>query len=253
MNGNKAMKRVFPIFFKGLMVVLGVVVGRLRSAYTLLTNPTVTMDARGKFASSSSVGGLTRLVPHSKGQQDTNPIMIVDHVRQTLSQYFNPDRVSSIGLLSVPPLTADASEQVMELLKLHTIVGHELRRDHQVRVLEVSLGSVRNSLDLRTSPGGEAKKKLIELFKSSSVQHDSTSTNSAFQTMAESWGVARLIAQRETVAQFKRDFPDQVSRLREDVMKRKVFRDHDKATSAILSELVESEVDKMLMKRFGIH
>ena len=92
------------------------------------------------------------------------------------------------------------------------------------------------------------------MFKAAVPDHEVCGTNTGYQTMSESWGVAIVLERQRLLAEIRSMWPDLVERARADVRNRKLFRPSSvaKANHKVLTELIENEVDRILIKRFKL-
>ena len=247
------------------MVVVGVTVGRLRAAYTLIRRPRITVPSDVKsrpVIPEREV--LTRLVPLQSISTEAHPDTIVDAIRTSVESSYSIDTCTTpeyndlfCGLLDPPPLTSPeqwSRGTSLALIRLHAIVAHELRRQFRVPVNHISIGTARMSLGIAEGSAGDAKRGMVAQFKETVVDRDESSTGSGFQTMAESWAVATALERTRLISELRNSFPDLVQRARNEVNHRKLFQKSDvnKLKDSVMSDLVEAEVDKLLIKRFSL-
>jgi hypothetical protein len=234
------------------MSILGVTVSRHRAAYTFISRPVIGMDTNSKLILQKPVT-CTRIINRIKGKPEEDPFCVMTAIRSTLllPKINSHEPVNGAGILGLPSLTADSSQEALCLVKFHAVVAHELRREFGKPVNEISIASVRSELGLGSSTGAEAKRNLFERFQGEVVDHDASSTNSVHQAMAESWGVAYVLQRRRILNEIKTLFPETPARIAAEVSKRRVFRDRGDIKDEVVEELINSEVDKILLKRLG--
>lgn len=255
MNGRSVMKSPFiPIFdCRDFMSVLGVTLSRNRAAYTIISLPVVEMDKQSKLIVIEKPKVCTRTISRLKGKPEEDPFCFMSAIRSSLGL---PGMNSSMpvrdaGILGLPSISSDSSADAINLLKFHAVIAHELRREFGIPVNEIPIASVRRELGLGSSNGSDAKRKLVECFQLEVSDRDSSSTNNVHQTMAESWGVAHVLQRRQLIKEIRTRFPEAPERVANEVRNRKVFRDRGNAKDEVIHELINSEVDKILLKRLG--
>ena len=239
------------------MTVVGVTFTRLRTAFTIISRCPIlpTEGAESLIVPKPHI--VTRLVHHRRNNLDDEADLILTNITSSLDSLQNPsDGTASytptIGALSLPPIDRDSSSSDLELFKLHTIVSHQLRRTFRSTVSEIPIGAVRFGLGISSNKGSDSKRDLIALFKNSSADHVESSTSSGHQSMAESWGVAKVLDRKKILCDARDSLPGLLESIRKEVLKKKIFRDSDKIKKDILSELVDTEVNKILMRRLGL-
>jgi len=252
MNGMRNASRIFS---REVMAVVGLTLNRLRSAFTVITRESLSSIHSTETPLIGKPQFVTRLVQHGRRDIDDDSNRILDSVSATIES-LNLDSGASkvaefrLGILAPPP--SDWSDSDIEFFKFHTIVSHQLRQRFRTKVSEIPIGAIRFNLGISSSKSCDSKKKLIDMFKSSSVDHDNASTTSGYQTMAESWGVARVLDKKRVLNEVYERNPLLIDRIRSEVSKKKIFRDSSNLKTDILSELVDSQIETILSKRLGL-
>lgn len=248
------------------MVVLGVTVSRLRAAYTSIARPRlVSIDMERNPITIPPAVIHTKLVSFQNVPADSQPDTFIEAIRLGLKLFDTESKllsdealnVSAVGLLDTPPLPAHAGSgrgTSLDLIKLHAIVSHEIRKEFRLPVSSFSIGSARFALGISDATASDAKRGMIAQFKEAVLNRDDTSTVSGYQAMAESWSVSVALERARLLSELKHLFPGMVERARVDVSRRKVFQKSDvvKVKDSVISQLVDAEVDKLLIKRFNL-
>ena len=264
--------RVGPKFFtfgRSAMAVVGIALGRLRSAFTVMQRHRLevpaTSDSRYEVP---AVTTITRLVHHSNLMTTSRPIQIITSMTASTLRETNgfthqdvspivPQPFTSVGVLDLPPLhshSSQTSETSMELVRAHGVLCHEIEKQFKVQHTPLNIGSIRRLLGITESTASKAKNQLSDMFKAAVPDHEVCGTNTGYQTMSESWGVAIVLERQRLLAEIRSMWPDLVERARADVRNRKLFRPSSvaKANHKVLTELIENEVDRILIKRFKL-
>jgi hypothetical protein len=238
------------------MSVVGVSVGRLRSAVTVL---------RGTFPTTLPAGdvpvmdGVVRIVPHSGMTFDAIPSRIIETIRtasESINSHSDQQSPTHYGVLDLSRYRGDSAP----LSKTHTIVSHELRKEFGL-IERVSFSQIRAQLGIRADPR-ESSAVVLEMFTNlTSIEKDSVTTKSALELMSESWGVARVLSRKARLAYIRANHVDLVNDLSRHIESdKKLFQGvtvdgtvkGNENMADVIRSLVDQQVDKILIKRFGI-
>jgi hypothetical protein len=236
---------------------LGVVLTRGRAAVTLMARGSSRSPPESANTLLQKPRTVSRLIPFSKADLDTEADFISNAIAKEYRDFIGPSEcigsdASVVGFLESPILNGDSRTSDIELLKLQAITSHELRRLFGQPAAPISLASIRNSIGSKGLSSKDHKRSLIELFMRSVNDRSECSTQLAKQIMAESWGAASVIYRQLVLDNFRSSFPDKLEKIREEVSRRKVFRDSKLAKKDVLDDILNSEVDKILHRRLGL-
>ena len=238
------------------MKVLGISLGRLRTGLSVVNRkglepiggPTKT------FAIPPSSSKAT-LIRHSDFPLWDQSKLIIQEVA-SLVDHGSSDELM-IGILKTPPISSRdgyISESDLQNLKLHAVVSHEVHRNFGIIPLAVTIHEARS-----VSPSSEAeirstKQNLIRCFNDNVKEKPESTTSSSSQVMSEAWGVAMFLERNRLLREMREIWPDLVERMKSEVSRRKLYANNEatKIHPEILDELVNSEVNKSLRKRFKI-
>ena len=233
------------------MVVVGVALGRLRLGFTLIKRSPGAPAATIKTLLSPPLQICSRLVAYNQTSLDSLPDLILERMLKESEAISASFAMANIGILVLP---TGESESKAESIRLCNVLEHELRKLCKSEIKHVGIGAARSALGITENVSSKAKREMIDSLTANVINRDKCSTSSAAQTMAESYAVAAHIEQIRLLNELKRENPEKVVSLRNEVLKRKVFQRSPavKIKDSVFEQLVASEVDRQLVTRFKI-
>lgn len=233
------------------MVVVGVAIGRLRLGFTLINRSPGVPAATVQTLLSPPLQISSRLVAYNQTSLDSLPDLILERMLKESEAILASFAMANIGILVLP---TGESESKAELIRLSNVLEHELRKLCKSVIKHVGIGAARSALGISENVSSRAKRAMIDSLTANVINRDECSTSSAAQTMAESYAVAAHMEQIRLLNDLKTENPEMVERLRNGVLKRKVFQRSPavKIKDSVFEQLVASEVDRQLVNRFKI-
>lgn len=234
------------------MVVIGVAIGRLRSGITFINRKRIVQPDRQERKELPSPDIVSRMVGHNNVPLHGLPDVILDRILKESEARGTPISEATVGLLSLPFSESGDCSKKLELVRLHGILDHELRKLCKLPIQTVTIGTARVVLGITERISSSAKRRMIEIFKLKVENRDECVTNSGYQSMAESFSVAMELERHRVVQEIREVWPDVVNGSRKDVMHRNLFQRSTamKIKESVFEELVEAEVNRQLVKRF---
>lgn len=233
-----------------MTTILGLVVGRSRSALTIIRS---IPHLSGTYDCSESprkpISAKSVLVSHRNLRFEELPNFLLDELNRHVVDSDQSTGFAHSALLNC--VYGRVSDKNIHELKLQAIIEHELRKQFLKSPLEVSIQQLRQSVGLKSQSSSTARRDLIHRFQQSGTVFEDPQTVSGLQILSESWGVAQYLNKKIQLDELKTDSPDLVSQIRSDIMSsRKLFASPTYSDPEVIKELLEQEVDKRLAKRF---
>lgn len=130
------------------MVVIGVAIGRLRSGITFINRKLIVQPDFKDRKELPSPDIVSRMVAHNNVPFHGLPAVILDRILKESEARSTPIGEASVGLLSLPFSESGDSSKKLELVRLHGILEHELRKLCKLPIQTVTIGTARGVLGI---------------------------------------------------------------------------------------------------------
>ena len=238
------------------MAVVGLVLGRARSSYTILIRPSIFQTNASKVGVTVPAAVITsRLITHASTSLKYLTAQILESLHKSISDIGASTSGLTVGIFPtrVPSHSGTgSSRRKVELVKLEGIICHELSKDPLTSIDQISLAEIRCALGITGARPADLRGKIKERFVESVPDRDNTLLNSGIQIMSESWGAANVVERKRVIAEFKATCPELMANVRKEVGGSKSFLRTEFGDETVCAELIESQVDQALVKRFNL-
>jgi hypothetical protein len=237
------------------MVLLGIALGRLRCGFTFIKRVPL---IRGECPSVSELptrDSSSGIISYGQAEYSEQPNILLKRILSESKSNNYELQSMTIGLLSLPPLRPSEGTGQIDLVRVHSILKHELAKLCNTPIQAVTIGEARLALGINGGVSSEAKRQMIDAFQREVVIRDKCSTSSGVQVMAESFAVAMRMERARLLEEIGLVFPEAVLAARNQVLNQKVFQRSStgvKMKESIYEELVTSEVNRVIARRFKI-